>query len=106
SNEPPLDAELPLIRDFIAQEQSTLDDLNARIEQPVSRRDSTVESIGRHVAVLSPARRVPADVWREIFSLLSFTRKVRGREISYPPWRLGHICRFWREVASSSPLLW
>ncbi|KAJ7620174.1 hypothetical protein FB45DRAFT_1062541 [Roridomyces roridus] len=106
SNEPPLDAELPSIRDFLSQEQSTLDALNAHIEQIVLRRDATLESIREHVAVLSPARRVPADVWREIFLFVSFAREVRGNEIPCPPWILGHICRSWREVALCSPLLW
>ncbi|KAJ7620170.1 hypothetical protein FB45DRAFT_148053, partial [Roridomyces roridus] len=105
-NEAPSAAELPPIRDFITQEQSTLDALNAHIEQLVSRRDATVDSIRRHVAVLSPTRRIHADVWCEIFSWVAFTRKVGDQEIPCPRWRLAHICRSWREITLSSPLLW
>ncbi|KAJ7620147.1 hypothetical protein FB45DRAFT_1006798 [Roridomyces roridus] len=91
SNEVPLDAELPSIRDFISRAQSTLDALNAHIEQLVLCRDTTAERIRQHVAVLSPARRVPADVWREIFPWVATYR---------------HVCRSWREVSLSNPLLW
>ncbi|KAK7017852.1 hypothetical protein R3P38DRAFT_3201512 [Favolaschia claudopus] len=56
---------------------------------------------------ISPVARVPLDVLLEIFLLTEHNRQVNGRgPIPTAPWRLGHVCRSWRDAALGYPLLW
>ncbi|KAJ7190550.1 hypothetical protein GGX14DRAFT_482963 [Mycena pura] len=109
SNDTPLDSEDVAIR-------STISTLRERLELPsgligdldkASR--STDPSIIRHLiskrlAVVSPFRRIPADIIYEIFIEVYNSTEFNGPP--HPLWHLGHICRFWRAVAISCPHLW
>ncbi|KAJ7648182.1 hypothetical protein DFH06DRAFT_1476269 [Mycena polygramma] len=61
-------------------------------------------------ATLSPLRRVPPEVWSEIFSwtLLSPKQALLRRRlhVGESPWVLTHVCRLWRTLAISDPCLW
>ncbi|KAJ7460315.1 hypothetical protein FB451DRAFT_1563383 [Mycena latifolia] len=121
SNDIPLDQEVPGIRHFLGNVQDGLDALDAQIDtlhatltQLVRQREEMAEDLRRHRAVLSPIRRVPPELICAIFSMtLPFTRRAptgtkhaNGGSVQQAPWHLGHICRFWRAVALSYPLLW
>ncbi|KAJ7491363.1 hypothetical protein B0H11DRAFT_2008818 [Mycena galericulata] len=112
SNEVPLDTEIPTIREIISENQARVDALNARsglptaMEQLITERDKITDNIRRHTAVISPLRRMPSELIGEIFSLTQCTRRIGGGFVTCPPWRLGHVCRFWRHSALSIPLLW
>ncbi|KAJ6598533.1 hypothetical protein B0H10DRAFT_2441483 [Mycena sp. CBHHK59/15] len=69
------------------------------------KRDHLVDFIDAHLALVSPARRLPDDVVREIFeaSLPSEYAVMRGDE---PPLLLRQICQPWRRLAQSTPRLW
>ncbi|KAJ7608225.1 hypothetical protein FB45DRAFT_690462, partial [Roridomyces roridus] len=60
-------------------------------------RDALAYSIRKHSAILSAVRRMPPELWNEIFKSASFAA---------PPWSLGLVCRSWRNVALANPYLW
>ncbi|KAK6996553.1 hypothetical protein R3P38DRAFT_1966666 [Favolaschia claudopus] len=106
NNDVPRDFEIPYIHDILSTGQSEVDDLNIQIghvvvalARLVRKRDITVENIRQHRAVLSPVRRLPAELVCEI-GLLSVTHDRR------PPWRLAKICRSWRHFLLGNSGLW
>ncbi|KAK7006384.1 hypothetical protein R3P38DRAFT_2728647 [Favolaschia claudopus] len=53
--------------------------------------------------------RIPREILTEIFRWTlwpEYTRVVGIRIVPIPPWKLGHICRYWRETAQADPRLW
>ncbi|KAJ6578974.1 hypothetical protein B0H10DRAFT_1745005, partial [Mycena sp. CBHHK59/15] len=82
----------------IGRIQAMLDDLTQK-------RDHLVNLIDAHLALVSPVRRLPDDVVREIFaaSLPSEYAVMDGAE---SPLLLCQICRLWRHLALSTPRLW
>ncbi|KAJ7447138.1 hypothetical protein B0H11DRAFT_2083460 [Mycena galericulata] len=87
------------LTDEIGRLQTLLDDLTKK-------RDHLQDFIDAHLALLSPARRLPEDVVAEIFThALPFNRNsiLSGVEA---PLLLCHICRAWRGLALATPQLW
>ncbi|KAJ7140707.1 hypothetical protein C8R44DRAFT_761767 [Mycena epipterygia] len=76
------------------------------IENLVQKRDELNQFIDSHLALLSPARRLPPDVVRAIFtaSLPSTRNSIMAGEDS--PLLLCRICSAWRQLAISTPRLW
>ncbi|KAJ7648286.1 hypothetical protein DFH06DRAFT_574444 [Mycena polygramma] len=115
SNEPPLETEVPSIQNVIGHGQdritllhaqissleAQIHDLNNALLQFQNQRDEIAESVRQHQSVLSPVRRVPAELLCEIFLATS-----PSEDANNPPWYLGHICRSWRRYALSYPALW
>ncbi|KAJ7648269.1 hypothetical protein DFH06DRAFT_574259 [Mycena polygramma] len=116
SNDPPLESELPSIREAIGDGQdriialdvqigslkAQIRDLRASLSQYQSRREEVAESVRRHQSVISPIRRVPAELICEIFLVASSSEDG----VIKPPWYLGQICRSWRNHAVSYVALW
>ncbi|KAK6980675.1 hypothetical protein R3P38DRAFT_3117590 [Favolaschia claudopus] len=53
--------------------------------------------------------RIPREILTEIFRWTlwpEYTRLVGTRNVPIPPWKLGHICRYWRATAQADPRLW
>ncbi|KAJ7291440.1 hypothetical protein C8J57DRAFT_216004 [Mycena rebaudengoi] len=117
SNDPPPDAEIPVIRDIIADEQSRLLDLDTQIaalqkilEPLVDERNAIADKILRHQSVISVARRVPPEILGEIL-LLTLPSQEDGMSdkascVDSSPWIVGRICSRWREIALALPELW
>ncbi|KAJ7447123.1 hypothetical protein B0H11DRAFT_2290284 [Mycena galericulata] len=113
TNAVPSDAECQRIHDLLvgpqkkaavlAQEvvrvQSLLDELTAK-------RDQLNAFIDAHLALVSPVRRLPDDVVREIFvaALPSDRNAIMSEEEA--PLLLSHISQGWRNLALSTPRLW
>ncbi|KAJ7784612.1 hypothetical protein B0H16DRAFT_1681964 [Mycena metata] len=115
SNDPPLDSQIPLIRNFISNEQNRVVTLDAQIEclqstlaRLTHQRDEAVERVHQHCAIISPVRQIPPELLCEIFiSTLSDGSANADDEIrTESPWYLGHVCRSWRNAALSLPALW
>ncbi|KAJ7648241.1 hypothetical protein DFH06DRAFT_574159 [Mycena polygramma] len=116
SNDPPLESELPSIREAIGDGkdrirvfdaqigslETQIHDLRAALSRYQSRRDEVAQSVRRHQSVISPIRRVPAELICEIFLAASTSEDGMTK----PPWYLGQICRSWRNYAVSYPALW
>ncbi|KAJ7218715.1 hypothetical protein C8J57DRAFT_273803 [Mycena rebaudengoi] len=116
SNDPPPDAEVPAIRDIIADEQSRLLDLDTQIaalrkilEPLVDERNATADKILRHQSVISVARRIPPEILGEIFLLTLPSQETMWHTTSCvdsSPWLVGRICSRWRKIALDLPELW
>ncbi|KAJ7123481.1 hypothetical protein C8R44DRAFT_875672 [Mycena epipterygia] len=113
TNDIPIDWEIPVICNIIFENQTRVDALNAQIdvlrttmEELVAERDQRQECVRRHASVVSLVRRVPQELICEILALTPCTRRIGSISISCPPWRLGHICRSWRNWALADPFLW
>ncbi|KAJ6462154.1 hypothetical protein C8R45DRAFT_529152 [Mycena sanguinolenta] len=111
NNDPPLDADIPVVRQIIFDDEDRLQTLDAQILQLqtalaelVQRRTEVVEHIREHRAIVSPVRRVPPELICEIFDLATVDSRSGLRAI--PPWHLGQICHPWRQSALAHPSLW
>ncbi|KAJ7253552.1 hypothetical protein C8J57DRAFT_1722440 [Mycena rebaudengoi] len=111
----PDDAECQQIRDFLVdprKEAAHLAEQIARmqklLEDLTRKRDDLTEFIDAHLALVSPARRLPDDVVREIFVASLPTHGNRNCAISArePPLLLCAISRSWRNLALSTPRIW
>ncbi|KAJ7061587.1 hypothetical protein C8F01DRAFT_1137816 [Mycena amicta] len=90
---------LASLDDEIAALQKTMDGL-------VNERSQLVAFIDNHKALLSPIRRMPRDVFEEIFvACMPVTRNcvMSSREA---PLLLGRVCSAWRSICFSTPRLW
>ncbi|KAJ7744025.1 hypothetical protein DFH07DRAFT_943079 [Mycena maculata] len=112
-NEPPQDSEVLTLRKVIAAEQERIDALNTRIEtlqstltRLVEERTAREELIHQHATILSPIRRIPAEILCEIFYWLPCTRRLGSHTVDCPPWWAGNVCSYWRDSALGDPYLW
>ncbi|KAJ7472724.1 hypothetical protein FB451DRAFT_1558891 [Mycena latifolia] len=80
--------------------------MQQKLEQLKARRQELAEDIDAHLALLSPARRLPEDILREIFvaSLPSTHNAIMASRES--PLLLCQVCSGWRNVALTTPQLW
>ncbi|KAJ7778438.1 hypothetical protein B0H16DRAFT_1301369, partial [Mycena metata] len=96
-------AELAASGDAISQLESTLSALQAKHAELAS-------EISQYDSVLSPVRRLPPEIVGEIFlyftPVMHHDSELGKREGVNLPWKLGHICRFWRAVSLSMGQLW
>ncbi|KDR77124.1 hypothetical protein GALMADRAFT_246324 [Galerina marginata CBS 339.88] len=92
-------AKLAKVEDLILQTQHKLDAL-------YEERNALKSSIARCNTILSPIRRVPQDVWREIFFHCLATHRNPIMSYTEAPLLLTHICNLWRSIALSTPQIW
>ncbi|KAK1236445.1 hypothetical protein PQX77_000326 [Marasmius sp. AFHP31] len=78
--------------------------LETTLEQLRTERDSLQSYIDSHRALLSPFRRFPEDVLREVFLRCLDPYPVRSTR--HAPLLLTTICRYWRDIALRTPRLW
>ena len=127
TNKVPHAAECEKIRESIAAVQpliSQLDEDIARVQRVLERiikeREVLKEYVNEHALLLTPARRVPVDIWSEIF----FHCLPQGDDLfasnpdevpdclsgrlspRHPPTLFLQVCSSWRNIALSSPTLW
>ncbi|KAJ7617770.1 hypothetical protein FB45DRAFT_214534 [Roridomyces roridus] len=105
SNDPPDEGEAALIRGFLDENRERMDEIRA-MPHTAPELDELERSLEAHIALLSPIRRVPGELLSEIFTHLSYKRKVGSRRIDAPPWLVGNVCRSWRNAALSTSILW
>ncbi|THU90870.1 hypothetical protein K435DRAFT_246391 [Dendrothele bispora CBS 962.96] len=71
-----------------------------------SRREKLVSYIHKHRQLLSPIRRLPAEIIAELFTFCLPATHPPTRDLSEPPLLLTLVCKQWREIALSTPCLW
>ncbi|KAJ7483447.1 hypothetical protein FB451DRAFT_106651 [Mycena latifolia] len=117
TNETPLDSDSIFVKPAISNAGLRLvkiDDEIARLRDRLERLEEERASLSifhsKNIAILSPLRRMPAEILCEIFSLtlpsLSEATDCGRFDVKNSPWVLGHICSHWRAIALSSPSLW
>ncbi|KAJ7669991.1 hypothetical protein DFH06DRAFT_159597 [Mycena polygramma] len=114
SNNPPADAEIPVLAEFASIGRCKMDALDAQIKnltatlnRLISERDDMASQVQQCTAVLAPIRRVPPEIICAIFSwTLPRTKRVAGELPTGAPWYLGQISGIWRQIALGLPSLW
>ncbi|KAJ6595040.1 hypothetical protein DFH09DRAFT_974224 [Mycena vulgaris] len=107
SNDAPETSEIPSVLHAISDIQNRINTLDGQIAQISRERDEAVENLRQHKAIFSPVRRVPPELLCEIFLFtLPWYRNLDEVAVHQPPWRLGHVCASWRDVAIAYPPLW
>ncbi|KAJ7486606.1 hypothetical protein FB451DRAFT_1553885 [Mycena latifolia] len=113
TNAVPSDADCQRIRDFLTEPRRELADLSDEIsrmqklmDELTQKRAALDDFINNHLAMVSPARRVPDDIVRAIF--VACLPSLRNPVITSdePPLLLCQICSPWRRLALSTPRLW
>ncbi|KAF7376131.1 hypothetical protein MSAN_00028000 [Mycena sanguinolenta] len=80
--------------------------LRALIHQLIQKRDNLEGFIHAHEALVSPVRRLPADIMAEIFAACMPPDRNAIMSAAEAPLLLCRVCRAWRDVALSTPRLW
>ncbi|KAJ7062301.1 hypothetical protein C8F01DRAFT_1137114 [Mycena amicta] len=113
SNYSPKDEEIQDIKDVIVKGTNRLHQLDSEIAELQKTMDKLVDErqlvhsdIEAHQALLSPLRRVPIDVIREIFVACLPEDRHCVMSAQEAPVLLGRICSSWRAIALSTPSLW
>ncbi|KAJ7364912.1 hypothetical protein DFH08DRAFT_840291 [Mycena albidolilacea] len=109
----PSDSEIVEIRTLLAYPADELARVEARIEeleialsQLKELRASLKTPIDAHRALISPWRHIPQDVLLAIFSSCLPSEHNALIDPAEAPLLLGRICRNWRDVTYSTPVLW
>ncbi|KAF7298729.1 hypothetical protein MIND_00820400 [Mycena indigotica] len=109
----PCDSELEEIRGYLAGYFAKLAELDsqiaqwqAKIDELAATRDCVKAVIGQHAALISPMRRVPEDILREIFLYCLAAEPVALVDARRAPMLLTHVCASWRHLAHAMPALW
>ncbi|KAJ6582867.1 hypothetical protein DFH09DRAFT_1144801 [Mycena vulgaris] len=109
----PSGADCQRIRDFIARPQrecAELTDEISRMQQLLNeltqKRDALDDFIAAHLAMVSPARRLPEDIIRDIFVACLPSHRNPLIISNESPLLLCQICSHWRRLALSTPRLW
>ncbi|KAJ7606235.1 hypothetical protein FB45DRAFT_1041433 [Roridomyces roridus] len=106
TNVPPLDSEAISVKRLLTENENRVAALDAQIDELAATLD-LVARAEQYKAVLAPMRRLPPELLCEIFAFVPpCTRRIKYETVESPPWRLGQICRAWREVALGYTSLW
>ena len=107
----PYGADAEAIQEDIADAKSELERLQdeialamARVRQLKNQRQPIQSYIKLREAIFAPVRQLPTEILLEIFLIASPSVSITA--IAGFPWKLGHVCRCWRDVVLSSPKLW
>ncbi|KAF8213850.1 hypothetical protein K438DRAFT_1802372 [Mycena galopus ATCC 62051] len=113
TNYVPSDSETLEIRALLVDPEAQLARIDAQIKEMEialgrlkEQRASLKQPIDAHRALISPIRRIPQDVLLEIFLSCLPSEHNAIIDPAEAPLVLGCICRHWRSVAYSTPMLW
>ncbi|KAJ7073071.1 hypothetical protein C8F01DRAFT_1106110 [Mycena amicta] len=113
TNQVPTQMQCDAIRDFLqtpreeeAKLAAEVTRLSILLDAAMEQRDSLREVIHAHEALLSPLRRAPDDVLREIF--LRTLPETRNAALSADegPLLLASVCKRWKQIVFKTPRLW
>ncbi|KAJ7252136.1 hypothetical protein B0H12DRAFT_964446, partial [Mycena haematopus] len=109
----PTDEEVLEIKALLAEPTlrlKELDDeitkLQRAIDKLAEERDRIGAYVEAHKALISPIRRLPLDIIKELFVACLPTHRNCVMSASEAPVLLGRICNSWRAISLSAPRLW
>ncbi|KAF7365084.1 F-box domain-containing protein [Mycena venus] len=109
TNNPPLESQIPFLRDFISSGRARMAILNAKtaflqseLDKLRLESDALDVEICKHQGGLSPLRRMPTEILSLIFT---FTLPPHPRAES-APWTISAVCSRWRAIVISQPCFW
>ncbi|KAJ7679267.1 hypothetical protein DFH06DRAFT_1078732 [Mycena polygramma] len=108
TNAIPSDADCEQIRDLLvaAELDEEIERIQVLLKQLIGKRDHLNDFINAHLALISPARRLPEDVVAEIFTACLPQERNAVMSAADSPLLLCHVCRAWRNLALLTPRLW
>ncbi|KAK1216429.1 hypothetical protein PQX77_020949 [Marasmius sp. AFHP31] len=106
TNYVPSNEDLREMNAIIRGPQEEIRRIDVEISRLQSRRDELQQFVDRHRKLLSPFRRFPEDIWREVFVQILPDTHLPTRNTAEAPLSLTSICRSWRDIALSTPQLW
>ncbi|KAJ7464826.1 hypothetical protein B0H11DRAFT_77386 [Mycena galericulata] len=113
TNYTPSDSEMEQLRALLqeptnklVQVDAQIAEMDALIGQLRAEQASLQAKIFAHRALMSPIRRVPLDILQEIFLACLPTTHDALIDPGEAPLLLGRICKHWRSVAYSTPVIW
>ncbi|KAF7344360.1 F-box domain-containing protein [Mycena sanguinolenta] len=80
--------------------------LQSMIDDAVNRREKLQHFIDAHLALLSPARRLPEDIVRNVFTATLPSTRNATISSEEAPLLLCRVCKSWQAIALSTPQLW
>lgn len=86
--------------------ENRIDHILSLLEPLLRARDECKQLLSAHVNILSPARRIPPEIWSDIFTRCLSEEEHIPIDCTQPPLLLTQICRKWRSFALSTPQLW
>ncbi|KAJ7748001.1 hypothetical protein B0H14DRAFT_3513916 [Mycena olivaceomarginata] len=86
--------------------EAQIEQLEIALSQLKELRTSLKAPIDAHRALISPLRRIPQDVLLDIFSSCLPSGHNALIDAAEAPLLLGRVCRHWRDVTYSTPMLW
>ncbi|KAJ7477659.1 hypothetical protein FB451DRAFT_191928 [Mycena latifolia] len=113
SSQPLSASEIANATELISAGEQCISDLDAAIYRARSgevldvlaqQRENIVQQVRQHSNAIRCIRRLPPEIVSRFLApyLLSTAPDV----FNEPPWHLGHICQYWRDVALTTPSLW
>ncbi|KAF9052420.1 hypothetical protein BDZ89DRAFT_1107659 [Hymenopellis radicata] len=88
-----------------AQREADLAEIQKDMSRLMGEHDAVASA---YAAVLSPVRRVPPEIWTEVFKYCAtWPAWLEIHLIStFPPWIYSRVCASWRAIVFSMPRLW
>ncbi|KAH9480789.1 hypothetical protein JR316_0007389 [Psilocybe cubensis] len=112
-NDYPSDEAISEVKGLLSKPWKRLEETNAEINRlevllkKLKQTRTGIEgSMNRYSSILAPIRRVPEDILQMIFIHCLPTHRNPTMGASNPPMLLTRICRRWRSIAFSLPILW
>ncbi|KAF8185018.1 hypothetical protein K438DRAFT_1539773, partial [Mycena galopus ATCC 62051] len=113
SNYCPRDEELIQIKSLLIEPclrlkhmDEEIEGVRKALEKLTKERDTLRTYVEAHQALMSPIRRCPLDIIREIFMACIPADRNCVMSAQEAPILLGRICRSWRAISISQPQLW
>ncbi|KAF8962982.1 hypothetical protein BDZ97DRAFT_2059312 [Flammula alnicola] len=106
NNEAPLKGTIDQVNELLEEPTQRLRHLAALIRELKEKEQAIQATINLYNRILSPARRVPPEIWSEIFYHCLPTQHNPIMSTSDSPLLLTRVCSTWRSAALSSPRLW
>ncbi|CAK5272284.1 unnamed protein product [Mycena citricolor] len=113
TNYAPSDSEVEQLKQLMSGPQqriSNVDSELAALRQSMEKLEGEKRQLSAYVdahsALISPVRRLPVDVIREIFLACLPTARNCVMSTTEAPLLLGRVCSSWRDISLSTPRLW
>ncbi|KAF8216948.1 hypothetical protein K438DRAFT_407872 [Mycena galopus ATCC 62051] len=110
TNDPPLESQISVLRDYLSKKRARLAALDVRIELLQSslnrlfdEKDELDAEILMHEGGLSLIRRMPTEIMSLIFA---FTLPPHQPNTASAPWTVSAVCARWRNITISQPCFW
>ncbi|KAL0059763.1 hypothetical protein AAF712_013489 [Marasmius tenuissimus] len=106
TNYVPLKEEIDEIHAMLCNPEEEIRRIDEEISRLQAQRDILQQFVSRHRNLVSPFRRLPGELWAEVFVHCLPDNYLPVRSTAEAPLALTAICQRWREVVLNTPRLW